>query len=366
MLNRLSLNLTQVCNLDCTYCYASGGDYGETAQKMSAGTALERLQETAASHSEIKLIQFFGGEPLLNHPLIKTVVEETRRLVNQGTLAYEPTYGIVSNLTLLNDELVDLLADIKCNIVVSIDGPQQIHDSLRPTKSGKPTHSIIMQNLERLKQRGIKFSVEVTYTKKHLDSGISVVDLLEYFVLMEPNLLQIANAADKNPEIGFVNIQDQDRCIQMHLDALKYTLDKFQDGILIPYGLFKDMLQSIMSGRAYNGERLDAQHYCTAGTTNLSVSSSGKYYACHMFTNMERYEVDVASSSPRRNVTTRADHPQCMACWAKHWCTACVGNFEILSPCNPQPTRTHCEVTRKGLAYVLSRLANLKMAGTCA
>ena len=363
MLTRLSLNLTEICNLGCTYCYAAGGDYGGSAQMMSASTALEKLQETAASHSEIKMIQFFGGEPLLNHPLIMTVVDETRRLVNDGVLAYEPAYGIVSNLTLLSDEHVDLLTDIKCNIVVSIDGPQEIHDALRPTKTGEPTHSIIMQNIKRLKQRGVKFNIEVTYTKKHLDFGISVIDLLEYFEQIEPNIIQIANAADKNPEIGFIHIQDQDSCIQMHLDALQYTLNKFQDGILITYGLFKDMLQSIMSSHENNEGIIKSKHYCTAGSTNLSVSSSGKYYACHMFTNMDRYEVDVASSAPRINVTTRDDHLQCEVCWARHWCTACVGNFEFLSPCNPQPTRTHCEVTRRGFAYVLNRLATIKMTG---
>jgi len=174
------------------------------------------------------------------------------------------------------------------------------------------------------------------------------LDMLHYIMPLNPGVIQIANAADLDPQIGFTERDVQDRCIDMHIEALDYAANQFFSGKLIPYGLFKDMLQSIMARRQYYGEGVPLRHYCTAATTNLAVSADGKYYACHMFTNMPKYEVNVRSSETRRNITSRHDHPQCQTCWTRHWCTACVGNFEIMSPGDPKPTRTHCEVTRRG------------------
>lgn len=357
MLTRLSLNLTQVCNLGCGYCYAKGGDYGGPPKVMSEQTAIAKLDEAARAHRNIKLIQFFGGEPLINYKLMSSIVAHSRKLVQEGVLDSEPKYGIVTNLTLMRDHIAEFLKEIKCDIVVSLDGPEDIHDKLRPTKKGKGSHHIVVRNIEELSAMGISVDIEVTFTNSHISMGYSVVDMLKYAMQFNPNLIQIANAADSDPNIGFKTRESQDICISMHLDAIKYSISELKDGRILPYGLMKDMIKSIMSGREYNGEVMKRKNYCTASTSNLSISSDGVATACHMFTNNEKYIVDVSGVEPRVNIITRDDHGQCQVCWARHWCTACVGNFEILSPGDPKPTRTHCEVTRKGLAYVLSELS---------
>jgi uncharacterized protein len=66
MLSRLTINSTQTCNLGCKYCYALGGDYGGSAIQISPELAVAKLRDAAQAHNVIKLVQFIGGEPLLN------------------------------------------------------------------------------------------------------------------------------------------------------------------------------------------------------------------------------------------------------------------------------------------------------------
>lgn len=357
MLTRLSLNLTQVCNLGCGYCYAKGGDYGGPPKIMSEQTAVEKLSEAAQAHRSIDFIQFFGGEPLINYKLMSIIVERARQLVKDGVLEFEPKYGIVTNLTLMRDEVAHFLKNIKCDVVVSLDGPEDIHNKLRPTKKGQNSHRTVVNNIKKLSKMGVVIDIEVTFTNAHIKSGYTVLDMLQYAMQFGPNMIQIATAADNNPEIGFKTPDSQDACIKMHLDALEYAIKELKDGRVIPYGLMREMIQAIVADREDNANVAGRREYCTASTSNMSISADGSATACHMFTNNSKYEVDIGGSGLRENIITRDDHGQCQVCWARHWCTACVGNFEILSPGDPKPTRTHCEVTRKGLAFVLSELS---------
>jgi uncharacterized protein len=69
----LSLELTKGCNLRCGYCYyAARPDAYEPLTKMSAATAeqsVELLLADGDPHKPLHL-HLFGGEPLLNFPLL--------------------------------------------------------------------------------------------------------------------------------------------------------------------------------------------------------------------------------------------------------------------------------------------------------
>lgn len=72
---RLSLVLTQHCNLACKYCYAHDGTYGcKTSINMSFDTAKNSIDFFLNKFSKgIRLIHFFGGEPLLNREVLEKI-----------------------------------------------------------------------------------------------------------------------------------------------------------------------------------------------------------------------------------------------------------------------------------------------------
>ena len=81
----LVLNVTNKCNLSCTYCYEFGedkiADAGNGAKRlapmMSPETARESVDFLFRSCGERKQIQltFFGGETLLNFGTIRAATE---------------------------------------------------------------------------------------------------------------------------------------------------------------------------------------------------------------------------------------------------------------------------------------------------
>jgi len=349
MLSRLTINSTQTCNLGCKYCYAAGGDYGGQAIHIQPEVAISRLRDAAKTHSVINLVQFIGGEPLLNLRAMKAVANEVDVLVNRQVLKNHPVLGAVTNLTILSDEHISLFQKHNFHLVVSLDGSESIHDQLRPMKKGSGSHRKILDNLEILKKNKIPFDIECTYTYEHVQAGISIIDLLKYFNKMEPKEINVvAVSTPPNDKIGFNEHGNWHTIVNMQIEALNFVLDELEKGNVIPYGLFIETLGNIKSP--------GTDYYCPAGISNLAIASDGDLYQCNMFTNNYAYRTSITAEA---NIIKKSDIAECRECWARQWCRSCVGNMEIRSPGNPHPYPLHCETVRGSISTILQRLPNI-------
>lgn len=73
-LNKLTIIVNNLCNLNCKYCYANGGDYDRPVSIMNSADAKQYLDALLEQGiTEIKIINFFGGEPLLNPETINFI-----------------------------------------------------------------------------------------------------------------------------------------------------------------------------------------------------------------------------------------------------------------------------------------------------
>lgn len=133
---------------------------------------------------EIQFLQFFGGEPLLNPSVIKYICEYFDYLKEIHKINYIPKYGITTNGTQITEESAQLMKKYSFIITLSIDGNEIIHDSLRTDKFGNGTFSILKEKYSTLISTGINsnnISFECTYTNKHIQNNISIVDLFKFF-----------------------------------------------------------------------------------------------------------------------------------------------------------------------------------------
>src|ERR1700676_1193229 len=101
----ISLNGSTHCNLGCSYCYASGGNFGgKQSSSMSwevARAAVDRLL-TLANPAAPATIGFIGGEPFLNRRLINRVVDYAASSGVRRGIAVR--FSVTTNGTILNDE----------------------------------------------------------------------------------------------------------------------------------------------------------------------------------------------------------------------------------------------------------------------
>lgn len=378
MLGRLTINTSHACNLDCSYCYAEGGNYGGKSLLMDEYEVLTRLMKVVQKHDAIALVQFIGGEPLLNLPAIRTVCETVNNLVATNALKKQPRFAVVTNLTVLTEEHLEAFKEFEITVTVSIDGPDYIHDKQRPKKNALTgTHAIILENLARLEIADIPYAFEATYTRLHLQNNVTFVDLLEYFSKWKPYRIDITPVSvPGKSELGFCTEDEQGLVVKYQLDALNYVLDHLSKGHVVPYGYLREVIGLLKSE--------GSEHFCPAGESNLAIASDGEVYGCHMFTNKKQYRVGEFTNShgfPKARDTrsslgskleatpivvenptvipfpTKSMIPGCNQCWARRWCRACLGNMEIRSPGKPVPFNLHCELTKRSLELVLQRLS---------
>src|SRR5579862_8165754 len=150
----ITLLTTLQCNFACDYCYQGDhGDYNKFAEKMSLETAgkvgdwIER--EMDQQHPKVLVLTFFGGEPLLNLPV---VYEMSERMWDACTKrGVEMRINIITNGLLLTEEVVDRILPFGLTgIKVTLDGDRDAHNRMRPLRGGQGTFDRIVENIRHV------------------------------------------------------------------------------------------------------------------------------------------------------------------------------------------------------------------------
>lgn len=151
---RVTVLTTLQCNFACDYCYQGDhGDWNKSAEKMSVETAARVAGWIEGRLDTVRprrfSMMFFGGEPLLNVPVIDYLAQ---RLRDETTRRGVPmSFTIVTNGLLLTRELVERLVPFGLTgIKVTLDGDRDTHDRLRPLRGGQGTFDKIVRNVREV------------------------------------------------------------------------------------------------------------------------------------------------------------------------------------------------------------------------
>lgn len=197
----LLLFVSDTCNLRCSYCISSSGNYlyhkQQTGRKMTfelAKKAIDWFAKGVAptlSRNPTKVygLSLYGGEPLLNIELIDRVMD----YCNQN---YPGLFAaaLTTNGLLLTPENVKVLVRHGIHVGVSLDGAESEHDRLRPDAGGRGTYKRILANLTRIKSEHPQFWA--TMTTLSVYDPKSPVDETASFLEAHRDLI---------PPSGFVN-----------------------------------------------------------------------------------------------------------------------------------------------------------------
>ena len=130
----LTISPTVACNLGCGYCFESEHPvryFDEDDEKHLLRFVEERLRG-GVRHVEVT---WFGGEPLLARRTIERLSARLIRACSFRGATYAAS--IITNGTLLDDDVAVMMAGARVGRAqITIDGPPDIHDQLRPTAAG--------------------------------------------------------------------------------------------------------------------------------------------------------------------------------------------------------------------------------------
>lgn len=180
-LQNLCLVLSQDCNMRCIYCYENGGSFNKTRKIMGCST-IKKIVDWWISKipQEISLVrvEFYGGEPLLNISGFMYAIEYINEKMKQ--LNKKVRYFVITNGTLINGEILEVLKINKVTVTLSIDGDRESQNVNRRLLGNQDSYDIVVQNLHRLLDLNVRVLARITMTQGNVKRLFnSVVSLWE-------------------------------------------------------------------------------------------------------------------------------------------------------------------------------------------
>lgn len=180
-LQNLCLVLSQDCNMRCIYCYENGGSFNKTRKIMDCST-IKKIVDWWISKipQEISLVrvEFYGGEPLLNISGFMYAIEYINEKMKQ--LNKKVRYFVITNGTLINGEILEVLKINKVTVTLSIDGDRESQNVNRRLLGNQDSYDIVVQNLHRLLDLNVRVLARITMTQGNVKRLFnSVVSLWE-------------------------------------------------------------------------------------------------------------------------------------------------------------------------------------------
>jgi uncharacterized protein len=145
--------LTKRCNLNCTYCHMYpefiGASKAEYDLRPEVADAIVRF--ALGSPNPRLTFEFQGGEPFLNFDTMKHFVAEVHR--QNASVGKTVSFAVTTNVMLLEEEHLEFCRDQGVGISYSLNGPEEMHDSFRITRSGAGSFATVMRKLEALRAK---------------------------------------------------------------------------------------------------------------------------------------------------------------------------------------------------------------------
>lgn len=360
----LILHISNACNMRCAYCFANHGTYGSKANIMTEQVALDAIEVFYKKYPKIKQIKFFGGEPLMNVPVMKAVCERVQEKLKQGEIRCLPEYKVVTNGTILPEEAMNVIRDHDIQVVFSIDGPEEIHDHARVMANGDASFAKIRENFFRLREyTGGKqpYGVEMTYTAVHRSHGLSMKDVTDYFVKNFDLEAKNVNISPVSAEDGSeYALEDHNFCMVQSAGEILEAKREGKDAEL-------DQKLYFLAKKIKAKRRSDRQ-VCNAAWKWAAVSSTGDVYPCLMFMDRQEYKLgsiyeDLFHAPRYQKITEewkhydRYEQKACRYCFANNICINCMGQNLFATGNVYEKTKEQCGAMRALAEKVIEGIA---------
>jgi len=284
-LDMVVLQVTTACNFRCSYCIYNGDHRRYRAldsKHMSLDTAKAALKffETHSSKASEIFVCFYGGEPLMNLPVVRWIIESVPSVAVDRPYSFHMT----TNGSLLNDErTIRLLAKADVFLLVSLDGPQAYHDARRRTIGGGGTFDRIIDNLTLME----RIEPDYFHRRVHISSVIDTADdvpSVRSFFLEHPLLSQ------QGVECSPVTKSESD-CASAEpsgISVFKQLQQDFMDHIMhgertfdsITRSVFLSPLRALHARHEYTGIRNEEAFFKCAVGYRLMIDPNGQFHPC--------------------------------------------------------------------------------------
>jgi len=372
--------VTLRCNHRCIYCHASAQDMSRKDLDMNQKTARQVVDKIFQTTSPFVAIEFQGGEPLINWPVVKFIIEYAQKKNKQ--IKKDLQIRLVSNFSLMTEDKFKYLLSKKVNLCTSLDGPERLHNKNRPMIKGNSYKNVAkwVKKFYRiypdLRKKGYIYKMaglltisrfSLPYWKEiineYLKLGFDNISLrvLDPFGFSQSSWQKIAYSAK-----DFINFYKKSLS---YIIKLNLKGKKFREEIATVF------LTKILTNHDPN--HLDFRSPCGAGIGQLAYNYNGDVYTCdegrmmsmmgdesfrlgNIFKNS--YQEIVTSPIVRTLCTASCLEglPHCSNCVYKPYCGVCpiYNYFAQGNIFGQMPNNQRCQINQAILDFLFEKLEN--------
>jgi len=361
------------CNYNCVYCQASSRNLKEKGYDMDIETAKKTVDTIFCSPSKVITIEFQGGEPLVNWPVVKFIVEYARKKNEKAGKNLFIT--LVTNLSLLTEEKYKFLTKNRVIFCTSLDGPKELHNKNRPWP-GKDSYQATSGWIKKIQDRQKKdtdlyhISALLTVSRFSLGHSKEIIDTYRRFgfsgIHLRP-LSFLGLSGKMRNGIGY----SAEEFLEYWRETMDYIISLNLKGEYFAERGSKIMLQKILTDR--DPGFLDLRSPCGAGIGQLLYNYDGKVYTCdegRMLGSNTFLIGNVKENSYKEIISHDTVKSLCVAslleslpcdnCAYKPYCGVCpVLNYALYGDIFTfMPGNEKCQLHRGMLDYLFEKLQN--------
>lgn len=364
-LKSITLQVTKNCNLRCKYCVYSGSynNRVHSNERMSLKVAFDAIDFFLEHSIDSESVDFgfYGGEPMLEFPLVKKCVEYIEE--NRGNR--DVKYSLTTNATLLTDDMIDFFKQYGVEVTISLDGPREIHNSNRITVvGGQGSYEKVIESLKKIKdtwrqcQSKVNFNAVMSpkYGFKIYSDFFQNTDLVKDFSA-------VVNLPSNNytSEINQFN--------NKFVEEFNYELFKYYFSILrkdskikttkVVRQHYQRLVDDIHACLKVEVGDLSYDHHsgpCVIGRHRLFVDTNGKMFPCERVS--ENSEVmnlgniytgfEIEKVRQLLNIG-KITEKECKSCWAFRFCTICAMKADCGDKLSAEKKLKSCDSVRASI-----------------
>lgn len=209
-------------------------------------------------------IGFFGGEPLLEFELMKTITAKIHdhRLFDPERVRV----AITTNGTILSEEIVNFLINEEVVLCLSCDGPKHIQDLSRRFANGSSSSEVVEKNIKKIARIFPLVPVNAVFSPNSIKF---LPEIIDYFVSLGVNNIYLSPNITAN-----WTKNEADNLPQIYKAVGEKYVELYNKGTPKHISLIDGKIAIILNGGYQPYER------CRMGTGELAFTASGNVYPC--------------------------------------------------------------------------------------
>jgi len=333
----LWVHTTNDCCLRCSYCYIHTLGLKDFISKETIEKLCDKIIEITQKKQLKKVsLRLAGGEPFMKfklwQPYLLTLLEKLKDLDCNLHITF------LTNLVLLNDEIINFIRENQFGIGVSLDGIDKFQNNTRHFENGNGSFEIVSKNIKRLINNNVDFGIMSVVSNANLDG----LEELTKFIIDEKLRFRFSfvQGAGLNIEKAIRNLK---KCYVLFSNAIDngYEFTKYHS--LCDLKFSEPFFQT-----------------CSNGFNGGAIYTDGNIYFCHKSFGVDTpngsiFEDDDLFSVIQRKTYYNEVHQDCKECNLRYICTS---GCPLERENGKDP---HCEVYKKIVPIVYKLMGKEKL-----